>query len=408
MEELDEYRKCVIEKTDLSREISEDDLYGIIDDVILEKGRSVYVPIEEKIILRKKIYDSIKGFDVLQDIIEDDDVTEIMINGPDNIFIEREGKITRYNGSFSSGDRMVDIIRQIVSKVNRRVNEASPIVDTRLSDGSRVNVVLNPVALDGPAVTIRKFPKEVISMERLIELKSLDKDVAEWLRMLVISGYNIFISGGTGSGKTTFLNALSGFIPKDERIITIEDSAELQIKGIDNMVRLEVRQENDEGENGVTIRELIRAALRMRPSRIIVGEVRGEEALDMLQAMNTGHDGSLSTGHANGTKDMLTRLETMVLMGVDMPVSAIRGQIAAGIDIIIHLGRLRDKSRRVLEIVEILGYEGGEILINPLYRFIETGESDGRIEGCLERSKNEMQNIQKLKSAGFTDGLFSI
>lgn len=405
---MDEYRKCVIEKTDLSREISEDDLYGIIDDVILEKGRSVYVPIEEKIILRKKIYDSIKGFDVLQDIIEDDDVTEIMINGPDNIFIEREGKITRYNGSFSSGDRMVDIIRQIVSKVNRRVNEASPIVDTRLSDGSRVNVVLNPVALDGPAVTIRKFPKEVISMERLIELKSLDKDVAEWLRMLVISGYNIFISGGTGSGKTTFLNALSGFIPKDERIITIEDSAELQIKGIDNMVRLEVRQENDEGENGVTIRELIRAALRMRPSRIIVGEVRGEEALDMLQAMNTGHDGSLSTGHANGTKDMLTRLETMVLMGVDMPVSAIRGQIAAGIDIIIHLGRLRDKSRRVLEIVEILGYEGGEILINPLYRFIETGESDGRIEGCLERSKNEMQNIQKLKSAGFTDGLFSI
>lgn len=405
---MDEYRKCVIEKTDLSREISEDDLYGIIDDVILEKGRSVYVPIEEKIILRKKIYDSIKGFDVLQDIIEDDDVTEIMINGPDNIFIEREGKITRYNGSFSSGDRMVDIIRQIVSKVNRRVNEASPIVDTRLSDGSRVNVVLNPVALDGPAVTIRKFPKEVISMEKLIELKSLDKDVAEWLRMLVISGYNIFISGGTGSGKTTFLNALSGFIPKDERIITIEDSAELQIKGIDNMVRLEVRQENDEGENGVTIRELIRAALRMRPSRIIVGEVRGEEALDMLQAMNTGHDGSLSTGHANGTKDMLTRLETMVLMGVDMPVSAIRGQIAAGIDIIIHLGRLRDKSRRVLEIVEILGYEGGEILINPLYRFIETGESDGRIEGCLERSKNEMQNIQKLKSAGFTDGLFGI
>lgn len=405
---MDEYRKCVIEKTDLSREISEDDLYGIIDDVILEKGRSVYIPIEEKIILRKKIYDSIKGFDVLQDIIEDDDVTEIMINGPDNIFIEREGKITRYNGSFSSGDRMVDIIRQIVSKVNRRVNEASPIVDTRLSDGSRVNVVLNPVALDGPAVTIRKFPKEVISMEKLIELKSLDKDVAEWLRMLVISGYNIFISGGTGSGKTTFLNALSGFIPKDERIITIEDSAELQIKGIDNMVRLEVRQENDEGENGVTIRELIRAALRMRPSRIIVGEVRGEEALDMLQAMNTGHDGSLSTGHANGTKDMLTRLETMVLMGVDMPVSAIRGQIAAGIDIIIHLGRLRDKSRRVLEIVEILGYEGGEILINPLYRFNETGESDGRIEGCLERSKNEMQNIQKLKSAGFTDGLFSI
>lgn len=400
---MDEYRKCVIQRTDLTREISEDDLYGIIDDVILEKGRDVYIPIEKKMNLRKKIYDSIKGFDILQDIIEDDEVTEIMINGPDNIFIEKNGELTRYNGKFSSHERLVDIIRQIVSRVNRRVNEASPIADTRLSDGSRVNVVLNPVALDGPAVTIRKFPKEVISMDKLIELNSLDKDVAEWLRMLVVSGYNIFISGGTGSGKTTFLNALSGFIPKDERIITIEDSAELQIKGIDNIVRLEVRQENDEGENGVTIRELIRAALRMRPTRIIVGEVRGGEALDMLQAMNTGHDGSLSTGHANGPKDMLTRLETMVLMGVDMPVSAIRGQIAAGIDIIVHLGRLRDKSRRVLEIVEILGYEGGEILINPLYRFNETGEKGGRIEGCLERSNNEMQNIEKLKSAGFAD-----
>lgn len=394
----------MLRRTDLSREISEDDLYGIIDDVILERGRSEYIPIGEKTVMRKKIYDSIKGFDVLQDIIEDDDVTEIMINGPDNIFIEKDGKISRYNGRFSSCGRMTDIIQQIVSRVNRRVNEASPIVDTRLHDGSRVNVVLNPVALDGPAVTIRKFPKEVISMEKLIGFGSLDKDTAEWLKMLVVSGYNIFISGGTGSGKTTFLNALSGFIPKDERIITIEDSAELQIKGIENMVRLEVRQENDEGENGVTIRELIRAALRMRPTRIIVGEVRGGEALDMLQAMNTGHDGSLSTGHANSPKDMLTRLETMVLMGVDMPVSAIRGQIAAGIDVIVHLGRLRDRSRRVIEIVEVLGHEGGEILINPLYRFKERGEKDGRIEGVLERSKNEMQNIEKLKAAGFIRG----
>lgn len=324
-----------------------------------------------------------------------------MINGPDNIFIEKDGKISRYHGSFSSVDRMVDIIRQIVSKVNRRVNESSPIVDTRLLDGSRVNVVLSPVALDGPAVTIRKFPKEVIDMDKLIELKSLDTDVAGWLRRLVVSGYNIFISGGTGSGKTTFLNALSGFIPKDERIITIEDSAELQIKGIDNIVRLEVRQENDEGENGVAIRDLIRAALRMRPDRIIVGEVRGGEALDMLQAMNTGHDGSLSTGHANSPADMLTRLETMVLMGVDMPVSAIRGQIAAGIDIIIHLGRMRDKSRRVLEIAEVAGYKGGEIVINTLYKFCEKGEKNGRIEGSLERSGNEMQNIEKLKAAGF-------
>lgn len=385
----------------MSGEVSDDEIYGIIDDVILEKNREKYIPINKRSSLRKKIYDSIRGLDILQDIIDDDDVTEIMINGPDNIFIEKDGKISRYNGSFSSVDRMVDIIRQIVSKVNRRVNESSPIVDTRLLDGSRVNVVLSPVALDGPAVTIRKFPKEVIDMDKLIELKSLDTDVAGWLSRLVVSGYNIFISGGTGSGKTTFLNALSGFIPKDERIITIEDSAELQIKGIDNIVRLEVRQENDEGENGVAIRDLIRAALRMRPDRIIVGEVRGGEALDMLQAMNTGHDGSLSTGHANSPADMLTRLETMVLMGVDMPVSAIRGQIAAGIDIIIHLGRMRDKSRRVLEIAEVAGYKGGEIVINTLYKFCEKGEKNGRIEGSLERSGNEMQNIEKLKAAGF-------
>lgn len=385
----------------MSGEVSDDEIYGIIDDVILEKNREKYIPINKRSRLRKKIYDSIRGLDILQDIIDDDDVTEIMINGPDNIFIEKDGKISRYHGSFSSVDRMVDIIRQIVSKVNRRVNESSPIVDTRLLDGSRVNVVLSPVALDGPAVTIRKFPKEVIDMDKLIELKSLDTDVAGWLRRLVVSGYNIFISGGTGSGKTTFLNALSGFIPKDERIITIEDSAELQIKGIDNIVRLEVRQENDEGENGVAIRDLIRAALRMRPDRIIVGEVRGGEALDMLQAMNTGHDGSLSTGHANSPADMLTRLETMVLMGVDMPVSAIRGQIAAGIDIIIHLGRMRDKSRRVLEIAEVAGYKGGEIVINTLYKFCEKGEKNGRIEGSLERSGNEMQNIEKLKAAGF-------
>lgn len=390
-----------MEKTDLSREISDDDLYGIIDDVILEKGRNVYIPMKEKRILRKKIYDSIRGYDVLQDIIEDDSITEVMINGPENIFIEKDGKIFRYNGKFSSKERLMDIIQQIVSKVNRRVNEASPIVDTRLQDGSRVHVVLNPITLDGPAVTIRKFPKEVIDMEKLIELGSIDRNVANWLKRLVVSGYNIFISGGTGSGKTTFLNALSGYIPKDERIITIEDSAELQIKGIDNLVRMEVRQENEEGDNGVDMRQLIRAALRMRPTRIIVGEVRGREALDMLQAMNTGHDGSLSTGHANSTKDMLTRLETMVLMGVDMPVSAIRGQIAAAIDIIIHLGRLRDKSRRVLEISEILGYMDGEIQMNPLYRFRESGESDGRIIGELERSKNEMQNTAKLKAAGY-------
>ena len=338
---------------------------------------------------------------MLQNIIDDDDVTEIMINGTDRIFIERNGRIFRYDEVFSSKERLDDLIQQMVSKVNRRVNEASPIADSRLSDGSRVNVVLEPVALDGPAVTIRKFPKETINMDKLIEFDSLTEEVAEFLSMLVVSGYNIFISGGTGSGKTTFLNALSGYIPKDERIITIEDSAELQIKGIGNLVRLEARQENSEGGNGVDIRQLIRAALRMRPDRIIVGEVRGGEALDMLQAMNTGHDGSLSTGHANSPRDMLIRLETMVLMGVDMPLPAIRGQISAGIDVIIHLGRLRDRSRRVLEIVEVLGIKNNEIETNTLYKFFEIGENNGRIAGELKRSENKMQNIQKLRNAGY-------
>lgn len=380
-------------------EIKDDELYRIIDDVILEKCR--YKSVKERVMLRKKLFDSIRGLDVLQNIIDDDDVTEIMINGPDRIFIERDGKIFRYNEVFSSEERLNDLIQQMVAKVNRRVNEASPIADSRLSDGSRVNVVLEPVALDGPAVTIRKFPKETINMDKLIEFDSLTEEVAEFLSMLVVSGYNIFISGGTGSGKTTFLNALAGYIPKDERIITIEDSAELQIKGIGNLVRLEARQENSEGENGVDIRQLIRAALRMRPDRIIVGEVRGGEALYMLQAMNTGHDGSLSTGHANSPRDMLIRLETMVLMGVDMPLPAIRGQISAGIDVIIHLGRLRDRSRRVLEIVEVLGIKNNEIETNTLYKFFEIGENNGRIAGELKRSESKMQNIQKLRNAGY-------
>ncbi|MDD6858431.1 MAG: CpaF family protein [Lachnospiraceae bacterium] len=386
-------------RADLSVEIKDDELYRIIDDVILEKCR--YKSVKERVMLRKKLFDSIRGLDVLQNIIDDDDVTEIMINGPDRIFIERDGKIFRYDEVFSSEERLNDLIQQMVAKVNRRVNEASPIADSRLSDGSRVNVVLEPVALDGPAVTIRKFPKETINMDKLIEFDSLTEEVAEFLSMLVVSGYNIFISGGTGSGKTTFLNALAGYIPKDERIITIEDSAELQIKGIGNLVRLEARQENSEGENGVDIRQLIRAALRMRPDRIIVGEVRGGEALDMLQAMNTGHDGSLSTGHANSPRDMLIRLETMVLMGVDMPLPAIRGQISAGIDVIIHLGRLRDRSRRVLEIVEVLGIKNNEIETNTLYKFFEIGENNGRIAGELKRSENKMQNIQKLRNAGY-------
>ena len=340
----------------------------------------------------------------MEELLEDKNITEIMINGPDNIFIEKDGRIEKYNNRFSSKEKLVDIIQQIVSGVNRRVNESSPIVDSRLSDGSRVNVVLNPVAINGPVVTIRKFPEYSITMKKLIEIGSISLNVADFLKLLVNAKYNIFISGGTGSGKTTFLNVLSNYIPGDERIITIEDSAELQIQSVDNLVRMEVRQANDEGENGIDIRALIKASLRMRPDRIIVGEVRGAEALDMLQAMNTGHDGSLSTGHANSPKDMLNRLETMVLMGVDMPLKAIKSQIASGIDIIVHLGRLRDRTRKVLEIVEITGFNGEEILTNTIYRFEEDSIEETNkdiVKGKLKWTGSTLINQKKLFDAGY-------
>lgn len=393
-------RRKVIESTEISESIDDDEVYDAIDRVIMGNSVKSTMGIMTRIRLRERLYNSIRGLDVLEDIIYDDSVTEIMINGADNIFVEKDGKITKYDERFSSTERLMDVIQKIVSGANRRVNEASPIVDTRLEDGSRVNVVLNPIALDGPVLTIRKFPSDTIDMERLIEFGSIDEDTAMWLRKIVAAGYNVFISGGTGSGKTTFLNALSNYIPGDERIITIEDSAELQIKNVDNLVRLEVRQENSEGENGISMRELIKSALRMRPDRIIVGEVRGEEAIDMIQAMNTGHDGSISTGHANSPSDMLLRLETMILMGVDMPVQAIRGQIAAAIDIVIHLGRLRDKSRKVLEIIEVLGMEDGCIRTQTLYKFVEDGVKDEHIIGHLERSDNEMVNTWKMEAAG--------
>ena len=343
----------------------------------------------EKIILKKDIFNSVRGMDVLQGLIDDKDITEIMVNGKDSIFYEKEGNIFNSNIRFDSEEKLQDIIQQIVSRVNRRVNEANPIVDTRLRDGSRVNVVLNPIAIDGPIITIRKFPKERMSMSRLIEIEAITEEAASELKRLVEAGYNIFISGGTGSGKTTFLNALSDYIPKNERIITIEDSAELQIVGVDNLVRLEVRQASTEGEGEITIRDLIKTSLRMRPDRVIVGEVRGSETLDMLQAMNTGHDGSLSTGHANSPRDMLSRLETMVLMGVDMPLYAIKGQIAAGVDIIIHLGRLRNKTRKVLEIVEVTEFKDGEIGLNTLYKF------DFK-EKKLKKTNNNLKNVTKL------------
>ena len=397
MDDINKLREKVMEKIDVSIEISDDKVKEIVDEVILEYGNEKGLSVREKYRLQKEIYDSIRGLDILEELLEDKNITEIMINGQD-------GRIEKYNNRFSSKEKLVDIIQQIVSGVNRRVNESSPIVDSRLSDGSRVNVVLNPVAINGPVVTIRKFPEYSITMKKLIEIGSISLNVADFLKLLVNAKYNIFISGGTGSGKTTFLNVLSNYIPGDERIITIEDSAELQIQSVDNLVRMEVRQANDEGENGIDIRALIKASLRMRPDRIIVGEVRGAEALDMLQAMNTGHDGSLSTGHANSPKDMLNRLETMVLMGVDMPLKAIKSQIASGIDIIVHLGRLRDRTRKVLEIVEITGFNGEEILTNTIYRFEEDSIEETNkdiVKGKLKWTGSTLINQKKLFDAGY-------
>ena len=352
------------------------------------------------------IFESIRGLGILGQIICDSDITEVMINGYQNIFIEKIGKLFKMNAQFESSRELEIIISKFVSQAGRQVNESEPIVDTRLADGSRVNVVMPPVALNGPIVTIRRFPKEAMTVQKLIAYGSITPEVAEILKLLVECKYNIFISGGTGSGKTTFLNALSNFIPHDERIITIEDSAELQIRGIDNLVRLETRNSGADGSGAITIRDLIKSALRMRPERIVVGEVRGAEALDMLQAMNTGHDGSLSTGHANSTKDMLSRLETMVLQGAaGLPLEAIRQQIASAVDIIIHLSRLRDKSRRTMEIVEVLNYDpvSHEIILNPLYEFREDANSTkNKVSGKLTRTENKMVNTHKLLNAGIT------
>ena len=352
------------------------------------------------------VFEAIRGLGILGQIIADSDITEVMINGYRDIFVEKAGRLTKLNQQFESPQELETIITKFVSQAGRMVNESEPIVDTHLEDGSRVNVVMPPVALNGPIVTIRRFPKEAMTVQKLIAYGSITPEVAEVLELLVRAKYNIFVSGGTGSGKTTFLNALSNFIPRDERIITIEDSAELQIKAIDNLVRLETRNAGPDGSGAITIRDLIKSALRMRPDRIVVGEVRGAEALDMLQAMNTGHDGSLSTGHANSTVDMLRRLETMVLQGAEgLPLEAIRQQIASAVDIIVHLSRLRDKSRKTMEIVEILGYDGArhEFRINPLYRFVETeGSTKSRVEGQLVRTENPMENTHKLENAGIS------
>lgn len=348
----------------------------------------------------RDLFNAFRKLDILQELLEDESITEIMINGLENIFVEKKGEIYQYEKRFVSRKKLEDIAQQIASGCNRTVNEAEPIVDARLPDGSRVNLVLLPVALNGPIITIRKFPKEGITMKHLIAWGSISREAAEFLEMLVKAKYNMFISGGTGSGKTTFLNALSQFIPEDERIITIEDNAELRLQSLPNLVRLEARNANMEGEGQIDIRELIRTALRMRPDRVIVGEVRSAETIDMLQAMNTGHDGSLSTGHGNSPKDMIGRLETMVLMGMEIPIEAVQRQIASGIDIIIHLGRMRDKTRKVLEIIEITGYEKGEIQMNTLYEFQEKGSSYGKVRGSLVK-KEELQKKEKLLAAGY-------
>lgn len=386
---------------DLSREVEDEELQELIFRVLEEESRGEYISLETRARLGKELFNAFRKLDLLQELIEDEDITEVMINGVQNIFVEKQGRLYLTDRHFLSREKLEDVIQQIVAGTNRLVNEASPIVDTRLPDGSRVNVVLYPVALNGPIVTIRKFPKEQMTMGRLVALGALSEELAGVLKKLVTAGYNIFISGGTGSGKTTMLNALSQYIPKDERIITIEDNAELQILDVPNLVRLEARNANVEGVGEITIRDLIRSALRMRPNRVIVGEVRGPETIDMLQAMSTGHKGSLSTGHSDSPRDMLRRLETMVLMGMDIPLAAIQRQIASAIDIIIHIGRLWDKSRKVLEVVEVLDYNGEEIDTRVLYRFEETERRGERVIGEWKKLQ-DITNTAKLFSAGYT------
>ena len=396
-----EIQEVILQKLDINSSISDQTILSLIEESVLRFAHTVYLSMDEKKEVIQRTFYAIRKLDVLQEILEDQEITEIMVNGPDQIFIEKQGRLEPYPKKFLSKEKLEDVIQQIVGKVNRTVNESSPIVDVRLQDGSRVNVVLPPVAINGPIVTIRKFPADSITMEYLVSIQSITMQAAKFLKKLVQAKYNIFISGGTGSGKTTFLNALSAYIPKEERIITIEDSAELQIQNIPNLVRLEVRNANLEGKNEVTIRDLIRSALRMRPDRIILGEVRDAAAYDLLSVMNTGHDGSLSTGHANSPKDMLKRLEALVLTAVDIPLLAVRSQIASAIDIVVQLGRLRDRSRKVLEIDEMIGMDGTEIIMRPLYCFKEQGEDEkGNVIGQLAATQNTLYHTQKLKAAG--------
>lgn len=394
-------KQRVQDSLDYGNALSDEQLMEQIEQIVFAYSRESFLTAGQKRTLVQEVFHSFRGLDVLQPLVDDRTITEIMINSHDQIFVEKDGRVLETEIRFESREKLEDTIQAIVGRVNRIVNESTPIVDARLADGSRVNVVLPPIALKGPAMTIRKFPENPLTLDDLIARQALSREAAQQLIRFVKAKYNLFIGGGTGSGKTTFLNALGQYIPPEERVITIEDSAELQIRGVPNLVSLETRNANTEGKGGITIRDLIRSSLRMRPNRIIVGEVRGAETLDMLAALNTGHDGSLSTAHANSVQDMLSRLETMVLSGASLPVEVVRKQIASAIDVMIHLTRLRDRSRRVTEITEVVGFDEGEVKLNPLYRFVETGETpEGKVIGQLEPTGNALVGAWKLEMAG--------
>lgn len=400
-EDIQKLKVMVLNDIDLNREVDDEEVRTLIRKHCSIYAKEHMLTLHGREKLEQRLFHTLRKLDVLQELLDDDEITEIMVNGANHIFYEKYGKLYAFDKTFTTKENLDDVIQQIVGSNNRMVNLLNPIVDTRLNDGSRVNIVLSPISIDGAAISIRKFPKKPYEMQDLIHMNAISEDAAQFLQMLVLARYNIFISGGTGSGKTTFLNALSQYIPREERIITIEDSAELQLIEKPNLVRLETRNANTEGVTPISIRDLIRAALRMRPSMIVVGECRGAEALDVLQAMNTGHDGSLSTGHANSCRDMISRLETMVLMGVELPLPAIRSQIASGINIFVHLGRMRDKSRKVLSITEVEGFKDGEIILNELYRFEEKPECAGQVQGALLKV-GSLKHREKLKRAGIS------
>ncbi len=400
--EFEKMRKRILEQMDLDREISDGELYALIDREIAVYGKMVLLSLKEREEAQRWIFNSLRKLDVLQELLEQEGITEIMVNGPERIFYEKEGRIFPWDKSFSTKEKLENVVQQIAALSNKSVNEAEPITDTRLSDGSRVNIIMKPAALDGPYITIRRFSRRLMSLQQLCGMGTLSGEMREFLVLAVRAGYNIFVSGGTGSGKTTLLNALSEEIPKEERVVTIEDSAELQMNGVENLVRLETRSANVNGAGEISIRDLIKTALRLRPDRIVVGEVRGAEALDLLQALNTGHDGGLSTGHGNSCPDMLSRLETMVLMGMDLPLRAVRGQIASGIDLLIHMGRMPDKSRKILDIMEVEGMKAGEIVLHPLYQF-QKGEEG---EGWFRRGK--LKKREKMDLSGYGEKLEQI